>query len=272
MPASQPFIPPLSVAADGSPSDDGDPTDPTDEFDQWSVSVELAAGLDAMSAILLDEGTVEAVLSLLVGLARTSLEPVDGASVSVVRTDNLETATATSDEVRDLDQSQYDTGAGPCVQAIRDGLCHNVLLAEEADGWPAFVGAAMAAGFQAVLSTPLSVGGRTVGALNLYSRQDHVFSHADVDAAAVFANRAAVVLANATAYANTEATNHHLQVALEHARIIGRAQGVIMVRQNCDSDAAFDTLRRASQRTNRKLRDIAEEIAGPFDHAAAVSS
>jgi len=55
-------------------------------------------------------------------------------------------------------------------------------------------------------------------------------------------------------------------VALEHARIIGRAQGVLMVRDNCGSDAAFDTLRRASQRSNRKLPDIAEEIALPFDH------
>jgi len=38
-----------------------------------------------------------------------------------------------------------------------------------------------------------------------------------------------------------------------------------MARENCGSDAAFDTLRRASQRTNRKLSDLAEEIAGSFD-------
>jgi len=183
----------------------------------------------------------------------------------VVRTDNLETATATSDQVRELDQCQYETDAGPCVQAIHDGLRHNVVLAAEAAGWPTFVGKAIAAGFGSVLSTPLAITGRTVGALNLYSCEDRLFADVDVDAAQLFANRAAVVLANATAYANTEATNYHLQVALEHARIIGRAQGVIMARENCGSDAAFDTLRRASQRTNRKLREIAEDIAGPFD-------
>lgn len=234
--------------------------------DQLSVSGELAAGLDAMSAVLLDEGTVDAVLELLVSLAQTSLDRVDAASVSLVRTDNLETATATSGRVRVLDRLQYDTEGGPCVQAIRDGLRHNVVLAEEVGNWPHFVGAAIMAGFGSVLSTPLAITGRTVGALNLYSRDDHIFADADVEAAGLFANRAAIVLANATAYASTEAANHHLQVALEHARIIGRAQGVLMVRENCGSDAAFDTLRRASQRTNRKLRDIAEEIAGPFDH------
>ncbi len=233
--------------------------------DQLSVSVELANGLDAMSAILLDEGTVEAVLEQLVELARTSLDRVDGASVSVSQPDSLSTATATSEEVRFLDHRQYDSGGGPCVQAIADGLSHNVVLAAEADRWPSFVGGATEAGFGSVLSTPLAVGGRTVGSLNLYSRQGHIFADPDVDDAQVFADRAAIVLANATAYANTAATNHHLQVALEHARIIGRAQGVIMARENCDSDVAFDTLRRASQRTNRKLSDIAEEIAGSFD-------
>ncbi len=240
--------------------------------DQMSVSVELAAGLDAMSAVLLDKGTVEAVLELLVSLARTSLDRVDGASVSVVRTGSMETATATSHEVRVLDGRQYELGAGPCVQSIRDGLRHNVILADEAKAWPEFVADAVAVGFRSVLSTPLAIAGHTRGALNLYSRADHMFADIDVDAAQVFADRAAIVLANATAYANTEATNHHLQVALEHARIIGRAQGVIMARENCHSDAAFDTLRRASQRSNRKLRDIAEEIAEPFDHLGKVSA
>jgi GAF domain-containing protein len=123
-----------------------------------------------------------------------------------------------------------------------------------------------------VLSTPLAIAGHTIGALNLYSRGAEVFQDPDIEAAQLFANRAAVVLANATAYANTESTNQHLQVALEHARVIGRAQGVIMVRQNCDSEAAFDVLRRASQRTNRKLSEIAEEIAEPFDREATSDS
>jgi len=67
--------------------------------DQSTVSVELANGLDAMSAVPSRRGTVEAVLELLVSLARTSLDRVDGASVSVRRPGSLETATATSEEV-----------------------------------------------------------------------------------------------------------------------------------------------------------------------------
>ena len=33
-----------------------------------------------------------------------------------------------------------------------------------------------------------------------------------------------------------------------------------MERQSCTRDEAFDILRRASQRENRKLRDLAEEL------------
>jgi AmiR/NasT family two-component response regulator len=42
--------------------------------------------------------------------------------------------------------------------------------------------------------------------------------------------------------------------------IIGEAKGIIMERQSCTRDEAFDILRRASQRENRKLRDLAEEL------------
>lgn len=52
----------------------------------------------------------------------------------------------------------------------------------------------------------------------------------------------------------------HLEKALETRDIIGQAKGIQMARQRIDADAAFDVLRRASQRTNSKLRDVATEL------------
>jgi hypothetical protein len=43
--------------------------------------------------------------------------------------------------------------------------------------------------------------------------------------------------------------------------VIERAKGVVMGTLGCDADAAFDHLRRASQQSNRPLRDVAEEVA-----------
>ena len=52
-----------------------------------------------------------------------------------------------------------------------------------------------------------------------------------------------------------------LQAALESRDVIGQAKGILMARQGLSADEAFDVLRRASQRTNRKLRDVAAEVA-----------
>lgn len=52
----------------------------------------------------------------------------------------------------------------------------------------------------------------------------------------------------------------HLEVALQSSRRIGAAIGIIMERDRVPEDEAFARLRKASQDTNRKLRDVAEQI------------
>ena len=55
-----------------------------------------------------------------------------------------------------------------------------------------------------------------------------------------------------------EAAN--LKIALTSNRQIGMAVGILMASEKVTSEDAFDLLRRQSTRTNRKLRDIAEEV------------
>ena len=52
----------------------------------------------------------------------------------------------------------------------------------------------------------------------------------------------------------------NLQIALESARIIGAAIGIVMAMQKITYDAAFEMLSAASQHQNRKLRDVADEV------------
>ena len=74
------------------------------------------------------------------------------------------------------------------------------------------------------------------------------------------AAQAAVVLANAASLASSELANHHLEQALESRDLIGQAKGIIIAREGVSADDAFDILRRASQRNGGKLRDIAVEV------------
>ena len=52
----------------------------------------------------------------------------------------------------------------------------------------------------------------------------------------------------------------NLQTALATSRTIGAAIGVLMVIHKITEDQAFDLLRRTSQTTHRKLRDVAERV------------
>lgn len=63
----------------------------------------------------------------------------------------------------------------------------------------------------------------------------------------------------------------NLQQALSTNRRIGVAIGVLMAAQRVTHDEAFDRLRHASQHSNRKLRDVAEDVilTGQLDASAS---
>lgn len=52
----------------------------------------------------------------------------------------------------------------------------------------------------------------------------------------------------------------HLQVALASNRHIGAAVGVLMAFRKVSEEQSFDLLRKTSQRTRRKLREVAEDV------------
>ncbi|HVL32609.1 MAG TPA: ANTAR domain-containing protein, partial [Actinomycetota bacterium] len=54
--------------------------------------------------------------------------------------------------------------------------------------------------------------------------------------------------------------SENLRTALESREIIGEAKGILMAREQISADEAFDVLRRISQTTNVKLRDVAVKI------------
>jgi AmiR/NasT family two-component response regulator len=67
-------------------------------------------------------------------------------------------------------------------------------------------------------------------------------------------------LANATAFHRATDLVANLTRALDHRDIIGQAKGILIAQQRVTADQAFDILRRASQRSNRKLFELAADI------------
>jgi len=126
--------------------------------------------------------------------------------------------------------------------------------------WPSFSAAAAAHGVGSVLSVPLVARHEGVGALNFYSRSQAAFSDADVKAALQFAAYAGIVLANSQAYWDAHQLGQDMAEAMKSRATIEQAKGILMAVQRCSADEAFQILVRASQRENRKLREIAEEL------------
>ncbi len=222
---------------------------------------DIDAALNRLATVVLSAETTDAILSMVVTLATSTLAAADGASVSLQRVDRvLETSHATSTVMRTLDDLQYETGEGPCVAAMRDGQRHHIDITGMKEQWPTFTAAAASHGVNTILSTPLAVDGRVSGALNLYSNRRSAYGPDQVRNAQSLADQASVVVDNALAYSISESTNQHLRNALDSRTVIGQAQGVVMATLACGADDAFARLRRASQNANQKLRDISAQV------------
>ena len=68
------------------------------------------------------------------------------------------------------------------------------------------------------------------------------------------------MLANSQAFWDARALNIGLGEAMKNRAVIEQAKGILMARQQCGEDEAFDLLVRASQRENIKLRTVAQRI------------
>lgn len=221
--------------------------------------VALAQEFGAIARILIAEADPAATLQRIVSLAVETIDGCEHAGISVID-GNTVTSPASSDEVPAIvDRIQSETGEGPCVDAIRDHEIFQTGRLSEELRWPAFTPRAVVESrIESVLSLRLFVQGSTMGSLNLYSTQPNAFDDRDIAVATVFAAHAAVAW-------STSRTIENLRAGMVTRQLIGQAVGLLMVRQDMSEDDALDALRRASQRLNIKLRELAESIVHPPD-------
>jgi transcriptional regulator with GAF, ATPase, and Fis domain len=230
----------------------------------------LSVAVARLSTVLLDDATVDSVMQLVIAIAVASIEPCDAASISVLHGEgpHFDTLNSTSPEVVELDRVQYDTGQGPCVTATHEGRPILAEFMSSDHAWPDFSAAARDHGVTSIFSSPLSVRGKSTGALNLYSHRTDGPSDWGAEPIEAFGATASVLLANTSSFVTAAERNTQLEVALATRELIGQAKGILVERHGIDGDAAFDRLRVLSQHTNRKLRDIAQDVVDGEEPAA----
>ncbi|HEY3240974.1 MAG TPA: GAF domain-containing protein, partial [Acidimicrobiia bacterium] len=159
---------------------------------------EPGSDLAELSQVVASQESRESILQRLVETACTVLEGCTCASVTLVHRGRPVTAASTDDAARDVDQAQYDTGAGPCLRALRNRK--PVFAPLHDPRWPRIREAAIHHKLVAALSVPLLVGEFALGGLNLYTADpDGLRSEGDEVAATLLAEQGAVAFAAAHA-------------------------------------------------------------------------
>ncbi|HEX7166420.1 MAG TPA: GAF and ANTAR domain-containing protein [Acidimicrobiales bacterium] len=222
--------------------------------------IDLDVGLRGLGALLLTEETVATALQRVSAITCRCIAVDGGASVVVRRGGQLGIATFTGEHARPADDCQLEHGAGPCIDALATGeLVHSHDLTADAR-WPSLAAPMAEIGVRTATSAPLVVGTDVVGSLNMYSTHPDAFSDATRESARLLAAQAAVTVANVKAHEQCRERADQLQQALDSRVVIEQAKGVLMEREGCDPDTAFALLRHTSQRANRRLRLVAEDV------------
>lgn len=229
------------------------------------VRSSLADSLASLSGLFVADGTLTDTLTQVAHLTVEAVPAGELVGITMPVEGRYRTAVYTDEIAPEVDQAQYETGEGPCLDAVRLQRVTTIESTLEDGEWPEFRRVAATYGVLSTMSFPLSMREKAVGALNVYARHERAFTDTDAESGRHFADRAAVVLANAEAYWNAFELSAQLSEAMESRAVIEQAKGILMGSQRCSSDEAFSVLARASQRENVKLRTIARRIV---DNAA----
>ena len=216
--------------------------------------------LPTVAQMRYDEATLDDILQVIVGQAAEAVPELAGASLSVAtgRTRRPGTRWASEPVLVDLDHIQYSTN-GPCREGLETGEQRFGDLPDPR--WPELSAAAVDRGYRAVWTMPVTPStGPMRATLNLYWSAPVTGGPTPPEATLDAVQQLAAVATNAVAFHEMRQTIAELREALESRTVIGQAQGILMARQRVTEEEAFDVLRRASQRTNRKLREIADEL------------
>ena len=200
------------------------------------------------------------VLSDITSVARKAMPAVEAASITLIRGEKAFTAAYDGQMALDADELQYERGYGPCIDA---GLSGQTMVIDDMtteERWPDYARNAAAHGVGSSLSVPLPFQTATIGALNTYSTRPHAFGQDDLVLGQEVATWIALAVGNADAVARTSDELRNMHIAMKSRAVIDQAKGILMERYKINEDRAFAVLARASQTSNIKLRDVAQEL------------
>jgi GAF domain-containing protein len=218
----------------------------------------MAGGPDTTAAA---EARLSRLLNLILEAAVETLG-YDAASITARNSGAVATVASTDQRVVELDEAQYVSGEGPCLDALeRDTALVVNDAASTGDTWAGFAEAADGLGIRSTLSVGLPVDSRQMAAsLNLYARRHLEASAEQVHLAERFAEQLAAAIGSMNAFRSVAQLADEMAEAMRSRAVIEQAKGMLMADRRITDEEAFHVLVERSQRSNLKLREVAAAL------------
>jgi GAF domain-containing protein len=204
------------------------------------------------------------IVEFLHELCTDVVQLIDAETAGVMLADTrggLRLLASSEERMRILEIFELQSQQGPCLDAFRT---RNTVTATVADGerlWPDFAPYAAELGFRHMAAVPLQLRDTTIGALNLFRATDDPFAASDLEIAQAMAKVAATGLLQRRTISQGNQVSEQLRTALQSRVAIEQAKGVLAEYLNISVDDAFLRLRSEARNTNRKLTELARDVA-----------
>jgi hypothetical protein len=212
-----------------------------------------------LAMITVNTDPPEQTLRRVAELAKRTLAGVEDVSLTLIKDGRPRTVVFTGPLAVDLDERQYELGFGPCLDAAKTG--QTIIVDTSGDvSYQEFARTAARAGVRHVISVGMPLAQCSIGGMNIYRTADDGFPSGFLKHAEMFSGYAAVIVNNITSFAGAADELAGLRIAMQSRAAIEQAKGVLIARDRCSPDQAFDILKRISQSQNVKLHEIAQRI------------
>ncbi len=222
--------------------------------------VELFPALRQMAGLVLSRESVDTALELVTTLAGTTVPGTVGAGVTLVDAHGKRSKAASNQAVEQADALQYELDDGPCLTAWRSRELVRIDDTTIDSRWPSWVSAVSALGVRSMVSAPLVVADEAIGAIKVYSDQSANYDQHAERVMSLFAEQAAILLANTQSLQQARHLSRQLTDALGSRDAIGRATGVLLAQGAADERAAFTVLTETARRSGRTVGQVARDL------------
>ncbi len=107
-----------------------------------------------------------------------------------------------------------------------------------------------------LLSVPLIFKSKVIGVLNSYTSKPHQFSKNEINILNSVANQAAIVIENFRLVIESKI----IKEELEARKVIERAKGILMKKENLNEQEAYGLIRKYSMDKRKSMREVSEAI------------